>query len=210
MKKNKNKINSMKEFKKVYTKVVILLSAIRLIPHILLFNFHPLKNMIKYDVIRWLKCFKKVEHNQYGFIYLMTFYPEFRNLFYHRIGFLHRPIKWLCPQMNTLFLCTAEIGPGLIIQHGFATIVSAKSIGKDCWINQQVTIGYTNDTDAPTLGDNVTIRAGAKILGGIHIGNNSIVGANAVVIKNVPENCTVVGVPAYICRRNGIKVNEKL
>jgi serine O-acetyltransferase len=71
--------------------------------------------------------------------------------------------------MNTLFIYTKDIGPGLYIQHGFATIISAKSIGKDCWINQQVTIGYSNATD-----------------------------------------CPVVGVPAYIVKRNGVKVFEKL
>ncbi|HQO47908.1 MAG TPA: serine acetyltransferase, partial [Paludibacteraceae bacterium] len=110
----------------------------------------------------------------------------------------------------TLFIYTKDIGPGLYIQHGFATIISAKSIGKDCWINQQVTIGYSNATDCPVLGDNVTIPAGAKIIGKVHIGDNSTAGANAVVVKNVPSNCTVVGVPAYIVKRNGVKVFEKL
>ena len=112
--------------------------------------------------------------------------------------------------MNTLFIGGKEIGPGLFIQHGFSTIISAKSIGKDCWINQQVTIGYSNVMDCPVIGDNVTINAGAKVIGKVSIGNNSKVGANAVVVKDVPENCTVVGVPAYIVRRNGMRVNEKL
>ena len=112
--------------------------------------------------------------------------------------------------MNTLFLRTGEIGPGLFIQHGYATGVGAKSIGKDCWINQQVTIGWADETGSPTLGDNVVISAGAIVIGKIHLGNNSFVGANSFVKKDVPENCTVVGVPAYICKRNGIKVKEKL
>jgi len=190
--------------------VIALFSAVRLIPHIILFNIHSQKNTIKYDINRWLKVLHIAVNTQYGFIHLMTFFPEFRNLYYYRIGFFSQLIKWLCPKMNTLFLRAGEIGPGLFIQHGFATSVGAKSIGKDCWINQQVTIGFANDTDAPTLGDNVIINAGAIVLGDVHMGNNSRAGANAVVLKNVPENCTVVGVPAYICRRNGIKVNEKL
>jgi serine O-acetyltransferase len=140
----------------------------------------------------------------------MSFYPEYRNLFYKRIGKIHLTINWLCPKMNTLFIATNDIGPGLFIQHGFATIIAAKSIGKDCWINQQVTIGYSNKTDTPELGDNVVVNAGAKIIGKVKVGNNSIVGANAVVVKNVPDNCTVVGVPAYIIRRNGVKVKEEL
>jgi len=112
--------------------------------------------------------------------------------------------------MSTLFIMTENIGAGLFIQHGFATIIAAKSIGKDCWINQQVTIGYSNATDSPTLGDNVVINAGAKIIGKVHMGNCSKAGANAVIVKDVPENCTVVGVPAYIIKRNGIKVKENL
>jgi len=112
--------------------------------------------------------------------------------------------------MPTLYIYTKDIGPGLFIQHGFATIISAQKIGQNCWINQQVTIGFLNDTDRPTLGDNVTIYAGAKVLGNVSIGDNSIVGANAVVVKDVPQNCTVVGVPAYIVRRNGVKVREPL
>ena len=104
------------------------------------------------------------------------------------------------PKMGTLFINTNDIGPGLFIHHGFSTIISAKSIGKDCWINQQVTIGYSNETDCPTLGDNVTINAGAKIIGKVYMGNNSRAGANAVVVKNVPKNCTFVGIPAYISK----------
>ncbi|MEO0490941.1 MAG: serine acetyltransferase, partial [Cyanobacteria bacterium J06659_2] len=62
----------------------------------------------------------------------------------------------------------------------------------------------------PWIGDNVRITAGAKVIGGVKIGNNVTVGANAVVVKNVPDDCVVVGVPAYIVRRNGVKVKEEL
>ena len=112
--------------------------------------------------------------------------------------------------MDTLYLYTPVIGAGLFIQHGFSTIITAKSIGENCWINQQVTIGFIAGSDCPTIGDNVTITAGAKVLGGITLGDNAIVGANAVVLKNVPPNCTVVGVPAYIVKREGKKVKEPL
>ncbi|MGN6435059.1 MAG: serine O-acetyltransferase [Agriterribacter sp.] len=191
-------------------KFIVLVNTIRLLPHILVYNAHKKKGIIKYDVQRWLKIMRKEGGHQYGFAYLMTFYPEFRNLFYKRIGHISKLISWLCPKMNTLFIFTNDIGPGLFIQHGFATIISAKSIGKNCWINQQVTIGYSNASDCPTLGDNVKISAGAKIIGNVNMGDNSSAGANSVVVKNVPENCTVVGVPAYIIKRNGIKVKENL
>jgi serine O-acetyltransferase len=140
----------------------------------------------------------------------MSFVKEYRNLYYHRIGFIKHIIKYLCKPLSTLFINTKDIGSGLFIQHGFATIIAAKSIGKNCWINQQVTIGFSNKTDCPIIGENVVINAGAKVIGNVTIGNNSKVGANAVVVKNVPENCTVVGIPAYIVKKNGIKIKEEL
>ncbi|HOZ75777.1 MAG TPA: hypothetical protein PLS51_08485 [Flavobacterium sp.] len=189
-------------------KVKFLFHLIRLIPHLILYKTSSNKEIIQYDVNRWLSL-TNVD-NKLGFVGLMTYLPEFRNVFYKRLGRSSSFVRWLCPPMNTLFITTNNIGPGLFIQHGFATIISAKSIGKDCWINQQVTIGYSNETDAPTLGDNVVINAGAKIIGKVHMGDNSHAGANAVVVKNVPNDCTVVGVPAYIVKRNGVKVHEKL
>lgn len=138
----------------------------------------------------------------------MTFYPEYRSLFYYRLGWIGKILYLLCRPMPTLYIRTKDIGPGLFIQHGFATIISARKIGRNCWINQQVTIGYLNDTDTPTLGNNVFVHAGAKVIGSVRVGDNSIVGANAVVMKDVPDSCTVVGVPAYIVRRNGVKVKE--
>jgi serine O-acetyltransferase len=177
---------------------------------VIIFNIHGKKTIIIYDILRWMKINKKAAGGtQAGFIKLMTYYPEFRNLFYNRVGSVSVLINFLCPKMNTLFIHTQDIGPGLYIQHGFATIITAKSIGKDCWINQQVTIGF-NGADSPVIKDNVTIRAGAKVIGNVTVGGNSIVGANAVVVKNVPGNSTVVGVPAYIIKRDGIKVKESL
>ncbi|WP_371766079.1 serine O-acetyltransferase [Massilia sp.] len=144
------------------------------------------------------------------FVYLMTFYPEFRNLFYYRIGSSGTVLNLFCAQMDTLFLASSSIGPGLFIQHGFATIVAARSVGANCWINQQVTVGYSNETDCPTIGDNATLCAGAKVIGAVHVGDNVKVGANAVVLKNVPANVTVVGVPARIVRADGVRIDLAL
>lgn len=116
----------------------------------------------------------------------------------------------LCRPMPTLLINGGEIGEGFFIQHGFSTIIAANKIGKNCWVNQQVTIGYSNEYDCPTIGNNVVINAGAKVIGNVTIGDNTKVGANAVVVKNVPPNCIVVGVPAYIVKRDGVKVKEDL
>ena len=104
--------------------------------------------------------------------------------------------------MDTLYINTPEIGPRLFIQHGFATNISAKRIGSDCWINQQVTIGYTFDSEPPVIGNGVRISAGAKVLGQIEIGDNAIIAANAAVVKSVEENMVVGGVPAKIIGEN--------
>jgi len=102
-----------------------------------------------------------------------------------------------------------EIGPGLLVVHGDCTYINAKKIGKDCYINQSVTIGVVGP-NAPVIGNNVRVATGAIVLGNIVIGDNVQIGAGAVVVKSVPDNCTVVGNPARIVKKNGQKVDIKL
>ena len=105
-------------------------------------------------------------------------------------------VRLLYPPLDSLYIMTADIGGGLFIQHGFSTYIAAQSIGENCWINQQVTIGYKDNTRPPIIGNNVTITCGAKVLGPITIGNHVTVGANAVVVKDLPPNSVWGGVPA--------------
>jgi len=97
-----------------------------------------------------------------------------------------------------------EIGPGLYFPHTQGTVVGAWSIGKNAVIYQGVTLGakeldfaYSEET-RPKLDDNVTIGAGAKVLGGVQLGRGARVGANAVVVTSIPEGALAVGVPAKI------------
>lgn len=148
----------------------------------------------------------KDQLNFFTFCELLTFYVMVRNIFYARVAYRHHfYAKFLALFARPLPLLdissTAEIGGGLIVQHGYATIIAPRKIGKNCWVNQGVTIGYTNDDDCLTLGDNVTVYAGAKILGDVHVGNNVVVAANAVVVKDVEDNCIVGGVPAKVIKR---------
>ena len=94
----------------------------------------------------------------------------------------------------------AKIGKGLFIDHGMGVVIGETTeIGENCLLYQGVTLGGTGKDKGkrhPTLGDNVMVGAGAKVLGPITIGNNVKVAANAVVLKPIPDNCTAVGVPA--------------
>ena len=118
----------------------------------------------------------------------------------------HYFVGWLIgvlfPPMKTLYLATKDIGRNLFIQHGFSTIVSARKIGDNCWINQQVTIGFGNSKVPPTLGNGVRVCAGAKVIGELSVGDNAIIGANAVVTKDVGSRDVVGGVPAKRIKSN--------
>lgn len=97
--------------------------------------------------------------------------------------------------------CEVEVGPGFVIDHFGGIVVSGFTrFGANCRIRTGVVIGLarTEDPCAPTIGDNVDIGAGAKLLGRIRIGNNVRIGANAVVVTDVPDDSTAVGVPATI------------
>ena len=108
----------------------------------------------------------------------------------------------------------ATIGKGLFIDHGAGVVIGETSIiGNNVILYQGVTLGGTGKEEGkrhPTIGDNVVLGTGAKILGNITIGNNSYIGANAVVIKDVPHNSTVVGVPGRITKQDGKKIDVDL
>ena len=151
------------------------------------------------DLRQWSQWLR-VPCNLWGFSYLLGSRPEFRSLFYKRAGALRLLSSWWLRGKATLEITTSDIGGGLIIQHGFATIISAERIGNNCKIYQQVTIGFDHELKAPVIGDNVEVCCGAKIIGGVTIGDNVLIGANAVVVKDVPSNSVVAGVPARIIR----------
>jgi serine O-acetyltransferase len=172
------------------------------------------KILINADVTRWSELQKL---SGPFLLRLLRLFGDkaFRTLYFHRLkcgSVAGAVFGWLFAllykPLDTLVIYTRDIGPGLIIQHGISTIIAARKIGANCWINQQVTIGYTNDYDCPTLGDNVKVGCGAKILGNVIVGNNVLVGANAVVVKDAPSDCTVVGVPASIVRRKATREQE--
>jgi serine O-acetyltransferase len=104
----------------------------------------------------------------------------------------------------------AVLGPGLFIDHGMGVVIGETAeVGENVSILQGVTLGGTSvkrEKRHPTIADNVVIGAGAKIIGGFTVGAGSRIGAGSVVVRAVPENCVVVGVPGRITFRNGERV----
>lgn len=105
----------------------------------------------------------------------------------------------------------AKIGKGFFIDHGSGVVIGETTeIGDNCLVYQGVTLGGTGKEKGkrhPTLGNNVMVGAGARVLGPFKVGDNAKIAANAVVLEEVPPNCTAVGVPARIVRKNGKKVS---
>lgn len=188
------------------------------LPSLLPFWFTDQKEIIVLDARRWCELTGAAWTSaNWNLMALLRELPEFRSVYYYRLaqgnsagrmaGRIVRVFFRFHPQVALYIGAPEGIGPGLFIQHGFSTVIAARRIGANAFINQQVTIGYRNDAIGhPVLGDNVQVSAGAKVLGGITLGDNVVVGANAVVVKDVPPNCVVVGVPARIIKRDGVRV----
>jgi serine O-acetyltransferase len=108
----------------------------------------------------------------------------------------------------------AQIGRGLFIDHGMGVVIGETSIvGDNVTLFQGVTLGGTGKETGkrhPTIGNNVVIGAGAKVLGNINIGDNSYIGANAVVLRDAPANSTVVGVPGHVTKQDGQRIDLML
>lgn len=156
---------------------------------------------------------KKKECNLYVFNYLLSNVRSFRNVVCFRIKnkAIRKFVTLLSGVMQDLEL-GGEIGAGLTIYHGYASVVQATSIGENCSIYQNVTIGRRNiegrDFCKPIIGKNVNIFAGAIVIGGIYIGDNVNIGAGSVVITDIPSNCTVVGNPARIINLIGSAITH--
>jgi len=150
---------------------------------------------------------------------IFILYSGLHALIYHRIAhFFHKHhmffIARLISQMNRFFTGVeihpgAQIGRGLFIDHGSGVVIGETTvIGDNCTIYQGATLGGTGKDVGkrhPTLGNNVMVGAGAKILGPFKVGDNAKIASNAVVLEEIPPDSTAVGVPARVVRRNGVK-----
>ena len=154
---------------------------------------------------------------------ILLCYPGFQAISLHRIS--HRlwrsrlPMKLLARLLSQLgrgitgveIHPGATIGRGVFIDHGMGVVIGETSeIGDRCLLYQGVTLGGTGKDHGkrhPTLANNVVVGAGAKVLGAIEVGANTRIGAGSVVVRDVEQNCTVVGIPGRVIHQSGVRIN---
>lgn len=197
----------------IIAKFKLVIFSLLTLPHILWYITHNHEKVNK-DI----EAFAKLNKNHNIKNYYISLYKflilnkAFRNVYYMRTGprwrhILNATLKEQA--MLSIGIRSENCGGGFLVQHGNSTIVLANSIGENFWINQNVTVGWT-EKGCPRIGNNVRIGTGAVVLGPINIGNNVKIGAGAIVMKDVPDNTTVVSPHAYIVKKNGIRVNLPL
>ena len=176
-------------------------------------------NHIKSDI----KIIRERDPAARGWLEIICCYPGFQALSIHRAShWLWRsklPVKLVARLLSQAcrILTGIEIHPGarigksVFIDHGMGVVIGETAeIGDRCLLYQGVTLGGTGKESGkrhPTLSENVVVGAGAKVLGAINVGENTRIGAGSVVVKDVHENCTVVGVPGRIVQQKGAKVD---
>ena len=155
---------------------------------------------------------------------VILLYPGLHAIVFHRLAhklwlikvpFLPRMISQLARALTGIEIHPgATIGKNLFIDHGMGVVIGETAvIGDNVTLYQGVTLGGTGKETGkrhPTLGSNIVVGTGAKVLGNITVGSHSYIGANAVVLSSVPPNSTVVGVPGHVTKQDGGKIDMTL
>ena len=198
---------------------MMILSYIRSFINIVVYLLIKDKSKINADIERYLESYgitPPYGKNNYikELVYCSKRSREFLNVFYFRTArYLSRYhllsiCKTIYPPKQTIGFGIDEqnLGKGLFIQHGDSTIIHAHEIGDNLTVYQNVTIGDSGK-GYPIIGNNVTICTGAIVLGPIHIGDGSVIGANATIVKDVPVNSVIVPAKQRMIKLNGNPVN---
>ncbi|MFI3226744.1 MAG: serine O-acetyltransferase EpsC [Clostridia bacterium] len=176
------------------------------------------------DVKGIVRAYKQKDPAATNSVTILLTYPGIHAVFFHRIShflFIHH-LKFLARVFSQFsrFLTGIEIHPGatigkrLFIDHGMGIVIGETAeIGNDVTLFHQVTLGGTGKSVGkrhPTIENNVMISTGAKILGAVVVGENTKIGANAIILGDIPKNATAVGLPAKIVKLDGERVNIKV
>ncbi len=182
---------------------------------------NPLLKMFEYCA-EDVKCVKERDPAARGTLEVLLLYPGLHAIWYYRIAhyfqvrkhfFIARAISQHAAKTTGVEIHPgATIGHRFFIDHGHGVVIGETTeIGDDVTIYQGVTLGGTGKDKGkrhPTIGNNVMIGSGAKVLGPFKVGDNSNVASGAVVLEEIPANCTAVGVPAQVVRRDGVRVDN--
>jgi serine O-acetyltransferase len=179
--------------------------SIAAFPLVWIYHLTDQQVIIDADVTRWADVLWVTDRRRMLGRLLYAF-PEFRAVYYHRLlagnpagALAARLARSVWQGIPGLDMTGTAIGPGLFVSHGQGTILSAERVGANLQVHQGVTVGWDYRGDRrPIIGDDVFIGAGAKILGAVTVGDGARIGANAVVVCDVPPRSTAVGVPARI------------
>ena len=151
-------------------------------------------------------------------------YPGVHALAFHRLAFRLWARQWYGTARFVSHISrfltgieihpAAKLGPGLFIDHGMGVVIGETAeVGRNVTLYQGVSLAGTSlkrEKRHPTLGDNIVVGAGAKIIGAIYIGDNSRIGAGSVVVRDVPPNAVVVGVPGRVTYKDGQRITEEV
>ncbi len=176
------------------------IKALRFYPALWTVKKSRAREIIEYEQAQWLR-FNHINETGYrGFLILMSKFPEFRSLVYHRTN-AHWLRHFASGQSNLYFHTPAKkIGKGLVIWHGYSTVINAESIGENCMVWHNVTIGKKSIApvnDRPIIGNNVKISTGSIVLGDINIADGATIAAGSTVIESCETpNALITGVKA--------------
>lgn len=179
------------------------------------FKINKNRSALIYEMRQWEKVLGTVHYKSdfLCFIRMCAGFYEYRSLLLFRLGNIGMLLRGIVPHQRSTYFVTESncIGKGLILQHGYSSILFPESMGENCQVWHNVTIGRSHDrSPRPVIGNNVRICTGSFVLGGIKVGDNVTIGAGTLLVKDVPDNCVVCGNPAYIIKQDGKKVRIKL
>ena len=175
--------------------------------HIYFYRKSSNKHLIDLDTERWCKEIGVIAGDKEEYLLkLLKQYPQFRNIFYYRLTITSRLLKRICPPEPYISIADDSEGiegGAIYFEHAWNTRIAVNHIGTGCTFRQLSTLGVKSKNrhkERPWIGNNVTFGVNVTCIGNIHIGDNVIIAAGSVVVKDVPANAIVAGNPAEVIK----------